>query len=560
MSARKKHVIDWKTVNGAFSKPRRLHLVQGSDGLNRCPILSCDHPGFASRRGCRKHVKTIHAWYCYFDEKPNVAVDTLVISAAPNVANGKGSNVPSCSTDNDFARSFSQWLQSSCGGGKSRKQSDISVSRALKFVKFCCDQSAEAEDDVLSSTSFIDYSLGCPQLLTNFVDSLHTKWGIGQSGRIAYVTSISDLLDFRKFNSPPSSVLQNFAVTEVYVKRARKCLAKYMRSNWTTDLDIETLESHRSWASLSEVQSVIPFHKERYQSVLEMCMENPDSVKPCDVTFATRFIAAYLFLKVKGCRPMTYQHLTLRMFESARRNDGMVDQKIFKTAKRYGFDSVYFDEVSINFLEQYIMYVRPLLNPTCDYILVNRNGKQFQKLTDLLSVLVFEAIGKYIHPTRYRQIIETESCVALLPNEQKWISEDQKHSSNVARVHYQKKRSRQVAIRGRWCMRKLVETERKTVNSDVNTNVENENDVTNCFHEPVSENNNATDIATSSREKSFQRRAGIRFTAEEDEYIKIGMNKFGLRWSKILRHPNFTFNPCRVPNTLRKRAEALKLV
>jgi hypothetical protein len=144
ISARKKPVIDWKTVNSAFSKPRRLHLVQGSDGLNHCPIISCDHPGFASRRGCRKHVKTIHTWYYYFDDKPNVAVDTLVISAAPNVANGKGSIVPSCSTDNDFVLAVATkqlW--------KSHKQSDISVSRALKFVKFSCDQSAKAEDDVL---------------------------------------------------------------------------------------------------------------------------------------------------------------------------------------------------------------------------------------------------------------------------------------------------------------------------------------------------------------------------------------------------------------------------
>ena len=102
---------------------------------------------------------------------------------------------------------------------------------------------------------------------------------------------------------------------------------------------------------------------------------------------------------------MTYQHFTLRMFESAKRNDGMVDQKIFKTAKTYGFDSVYFGKDSIEFLEQYIIYVRPLLNPNCEYVLVNRNGKQFQKLTDLFSILVFQAIGKYIHPTRYRQII-----------------------------------------------------------------------------------------------------------------------------------------------------------
>ena len=128
-----------------------------------------------------------------------------------------------------------------------------------------------------------------------------------------------------------------------------------------------------------------------------------------------------------------------------------VDQKIFKTAKKYGFDSVYLDACSIDILEKYITYIRPLLKPTCEHVLVNRNGKQFQKLTDLFSVLVFEAIGKYIHPTRYRQIIETQSAEFLLPKEQKWISEDQKHSSNVARVHYQKKRSR-----GRKCMEKLV--------------------------------------------------------------------------------------------------------
>ena len=54
------------------------------------------------------------------------------------------------------------------------------------------------------------------------------------------------------------------------------------------------------------------------------------------------------------------------------------------------------------------------------------------------------AIGKYIHPTQYRQIIETQSAEFLQPKEQKWISEDQKHSSNVACVHYQKKRSQKL--------------------------------------------------------------------------------------------------------------------
>ena len=184
-------------------------------------------------------------------------------------------------------------------------------------------------------------------------------------------------------------MLQNFAVTEVYVKRVRKGLAKDMKANWTTELDTETLESHRSWATLSEVQSVIPFHSERYESVLENRITCSSCVTPADFTLATCFVAAYLFLKVKDCRPMTYQHLTLRMLESAKKSEGMVHQKIFKTAEKYGFDSGYLDECSIDMLEKNITYNRPLLKPTCEYALVNRNGKQFQKLTDLFSVLVF---------------------------------------------------------------------------------------------------------------------------------------------------------------------------
>ena len=107
-----------------------------------------------------------------------------------------------CSTDNDFARSFSQWLKSSCGGGKSQNQSDISVTRALKILKFCCDETGDVEEDLLSAGNFIDYVLGSPEIVTKFVDSLKEKWGIFHSGRIAYVSSISDLLEFRKFNRP----------------------------------------------------------------------------------------------------------------------------------------------------------------------------------------------------------------------------------------------------------------------------------------------------------------------------------------------------------------------
>ena len=46
------------------------------------------------------------------------------------------------------------------------------------------------------------------------------------------------------------------------------------------------------------------------------------------------------------------------------------------------------------------------------------------RLSDATVKLVCDAIGKYIHPTQYRQIRETESCETLDTTEQEWISED----------------------------------------------------------------------------------------------------------------------------------------
>ena len=60
-------------------------------------------------------------------------------------------------------------------------------------------------------------------------------------------------------------------------------------------------------------------------------------------------------------------------------------------------------------LYSYINFVRPLLKPQCEFVLVTKTGGQHSKLGDVMSKLDFDAIGKYIHPTGYRQIVETES-------------------------------------------------------------------------------------------------------------------------------------------------------
>ena len=105
-------------------------------------------------------------------------------------------------------------------------------------------------------------------------------------------------------------------------------------------------------------------------------------------------------------------------------------------------------------LDGYVSFVRPLLKPQCNFVLVTRTGGQHNKLGEVMSRLVFDAIGKYIHPTRYRQIVETQSLNQLTGKKQRILSEDQKHISAVAKVHYQKQRSREVAVKGHGCLQK----------------------------------------------------------------------------------------------------------
>ena len=114
---------------------------------------------------------------------------------------------------------------------------------------------------------------------------------------------------------------------------------------------------------------------------------------------------------------MTYQYLTVDMIATAKEKGGFIDQKTFKTAGKYGFDSLILTDANMQVLNGYISYVRPLLKPQCHFVLVIRNGGQHGKFGEIMSKLVFDAIGKYIHPTRYRQIVETQSLNELTSEE-----------------------------------------------------------------------------------------------------------------------------------------------
>ena len=432
--------VNWSMLANASPKPKRLHLEEDDcDGFFHCPVQICKHDGLTTQRGCRKHVKSKHSWYYYFDEKPDVQKESFDGEANNNTATDqktarKMKTVATFDKTSNIAKNFMSWLTGSGGGCKSDRQAQQIVNRCLKFLKFCCEDEEELTFDI------VDFSLCSPNLLFKFVDTMQDDWQLGHAGRIGYLDAIAELADFRKVNGASDVVLRSLSSTEIYLKKARKTVSKMMRLQWISELDIDTLESKGHWATLEELLEVVARYLPRYENVLK-------TVSPLELSFGTKFLAVYLFIKVKGSRPMTYQFLTVEMVRTAKTNGGFIDQKMFKTAGKYGFDSLFLTDTSMQVLDGYIDHIRPHLKPTCDYVLVTRNGGQHNKLGELMSKLVFDAIGKYVHPTRYRQIVETVSSKKLSSNAQGTISEDQKHSSVVARVHYQKQRSREIATK-----------------------------------------------------------------------------------------------------------------
>ena len=241
----KANKIEWSNIDGALPKPKRLHLEKDDvDSLYHYPIQLCEHEGFQSQRGCRKHVDNKHSWFFYFDEKPRAnsskvptksCVSSTVVDDVSSSTGSKPSarSTPSFSTSNQIGEQFVTWLSGSGGGYKKERPAQQIVNRCLKFLKFCCEEEEELNFEVL------DFSLCSPSLLFKFIDYLQEECKLGHGGRLGYIDAISELIDFRKVNAVSDGVLRKLSATELYIKRARKIVAKMMRLQWTQDLDVE---------------------------------------------------------------------------------------------------------------------------------------------------------------------------------------------------------------------------------------------------------------------------------------------------------------------------------
>ena len=538
----------WKDAVGAAKKCKRLKLIPKEDRLFYCPISTCETNGYKSQRGCRKHVFTRHGWFYYFDEKPSMEVVFpglhLNNSSYTLTKRSRTSEIPMFSKDCLAAKNMTSWLKSAGGGGKNIKQANEIITRILKFAKFCC-QDIDAEN---VSYETLEYCLNSTKNIEEFINYLKENWNCGHAGIISYLNSFTHFLDYERSKGVDSHKLSVLISAEVYMQRSKRTFGKEMRLEWNKTLSIDYFEKINCWASFNELQSVIPFHINRFNQI-SISIRNGSLPLSHDLSFCTSFVVCVLFLKVKASRPMTYQYLTTDMIDRGNLT-GIIDQTEFKTNGKYSYDSLVLEKDVLEILNDYIQFVRPSLKPKDNRLLICRNGNPLVRLGDVLGRLVYQALGKYIHPTRYRQIIETESMENLTVEEQQNISEDLKHTSQVAKVHYQKLNSRDVAKKSKACIEKLkLGTDERTIDMTIKETNVLRNKVTD-----VIENVNGIHQTTNNIK---QRKKKVPFSEIEDDFIVKGIKKYGPnKWTSILNDVNYKFHLSRKPSTLCVRAKS----
>ena len=77
-------------------------------------------------------------------------------------------------------------------------------------------------------------------------------------------------MDFQKFSRPPGNVICDFAITDIRIKRAKCLVSRNMRVQWIEDHDVDSLEGKGNWASIEELQTVVPEH---FEDILNRCKD-----------------------------------------------------------------------------------------------------------------------------------------------------------------------------------------------------------------------------------------------------------------------------------------------
>ena len=290
---------------------------------------------------------------------------------------------------------FEKWLQSAGGGGKCETQADQLLCKVLKYLKYCCAGLCLSWD---IPESVVDYCLGSVTMISDFVGYLQTDCSLKSSGVTVYMNALGHLLDFcRSYNDLTKKHSSVFIPSETYILLVKRYLSKKMKSDWREVLSVDYLNSINCLAKLEELQKIIPYHSEKHKQIILNAPSPFAFIAAHNLSFGTSSIVAVLFLMVKASRPMTYQFLTLQMVESICEN-GIINQIIFETKEKYGFDSLIFLNDVLTLIKKYITFIRPRLDPFCDYVLICRSGEQILKLSNFFGGVAFSSNCKIYKP------------------------------------------------------------------------------------------------------------------------------------------------------------------
>ena len=98
----------------------------------------------------------------------------------------------------------------------------------------------------------------------HFLKVIIEEWQLKAAAVLAYLQLITDLCDYRKSRGCTDSVLRTFAVTEVYLRRCKSTMQRKKNLEYTRDLSLEQLIAKNSWATLAEMDEVIPYHAPKF--------------------------------------------------------------------------------------------------------------------------------------------------------------------------------------------------------------------------------------------------------------------------------------------------------
>ena len=161
-------------------------------------------------------------------------------------------------------------------------------------------------------------------------------------------------------------------------------------------------------------------------------------------------------------------------------------------------------------------------------------------------------------PRVIAKLLKRKASISSLAKSRRFCLKTKKHSSAVAKVYYQKQRSREVALKGHECLQKLQGAKGSEVDEDVNARLgDSTSDAGPSVETVQNVNSSLKKDALPKRILRSQRniRHVLKFTTQEDNVLKEGITKHGFgQWTAILRDDDFQFQDGRTAYSLKKRA------